>query len=517
MVQQYITNASILLLCVFGHYLASMVRADRPMRDGKLRQMLVGIFFGLAGMFLVWAAILVEGPVRMDLRSIAVLIATMLGGWSSSLIAALFISVARFWQGGFYYASIVGVVSTFVIALGNILILRRGPPLRPSTWALGYFFTYVSIFLTYASVLRDAATLLNVMFYYTLVSLPTVCLCYILHMQLMRMNTLYDEVHYNEEKYRLLFQSAHDMAFLFSVKDGKPERYLEVNEAVIRFMGITREKVLAGSPADIYDSDFLAFEDDTEYQCALRGEQHIFEWSLAAGDGRFIPVEISGRVFRLRGELVCFAVARDISLRKESESRLIEANRMLEKLSTSDGLTGINNRRGMDLYYRMFWEQSVQYSQSIAIALIDIDCFKIYNDTYGHIAGDQCLKRIAGVLEQHAAHENGIAARFGGEEFILVLPDSGMERAFQAAVSIRKTVEEEAIPNVRSMVMGVVTLSIGVATCYPAEAGIEREELLKKADAALYMAKQSGRNRVMAWDQGAAPAIRQEGETGVNS
>lgn len=513
MILQYITNASIMLLCVFCHYLVSLRIQGRTTEQAFYRPLLTGLFFGIVGVYLVWAAILVEGPVRMDLRSIAVLVAAMLGGPASALIAGIIITIGRLWQGGIHYVPMVGAVSTLLIALGNAWNIRKPSASRFKMWVAGYIFTYIVIFITYALVIEQLSTLANVMFYYTLVSLPTVWLCCQLDAQLIRVQDLYGEVHYNEEKYRLLFHNAHDLAYLFTVEDGKPGRYLEVNEAMVSVLGFTNKRELMQSvPENVFDPELLVFEMDTEGMCALKGQQHIYEWNLISRQGRIVPVEISGRVFRMRGELVCFAVARDITLRKESENRLLEANRKLEKLSISDGLTGIFNRRGMDLYFRMFWDQGIQYSRPLAILLLDIDCFKIYNDTYGHIAGDQCLKRIAGLLEQWANMEQGVAARYGGEEFIVVLPETNLEKALRVGIALRKGVEELAIPNSGSSVLKVVTVSMGVATCYPTENGMDRDELLKEADAALYMAKQTGRNRVMAWEQSEVAAARADDE-----
>jgi diguanylate cyclase (GGDEF)-like protein/PAS domain S-box-containing protein len=515
MIQHFIANASILLLCVFGHYLVSIRFHQKPVLKRPYHHLMTGAFFGLAGIFLVSSSVLMENAVRMDLRSIDILIAALLGGPYAAVIASISIAAARFWQGGIYYASIVGVASSLLIGLGNIVLVRKRSASQWRTWAAGYGYTYLVILLTYALVVRDTDALLKVLFYYTLVSLPVTWLCYQLNAQLAHMNSLYSEIHYKEEKYRQLFYSAHDLVYLFSVKDGRPERYLEVNEAAAAALGYTREELLALQPAEVYDPAYLVFMQDSEEWCPLKGQQHIFEWSLEKRDGGFLTVEISGRVFRLQGELVCLAVARDITLRKESEKALLDANRKLEKLSVSDGLTGISNRRGMDLYLRMFWDRGLQHSSPVAVLLLDIDYFKSYNDTYGHVEGDRCLKKIAHVLDTHAANYSGVASRYGGEEFAVVLPETDMETALHAAVGIRRTIEELNIPHSGSSMYGCVTVSTGIAVHVPSENGIEREELLVLADQALYMAKHSGRNRIMAWGQDEAAAGLSDEDAGA--
>lgn len=507
MIYTFITNASILLLCVFGHYLLNL-RTRREGQDtqtapgNRVSSIITGILFGTAGVFLVVSSVLLEGGVRLDLRNTGILMAALLGGPKAALIATGFIAGARLAQGGVYLASVVGVISTLATSLASILLVRRLSVFRMSTWMLGYTLNVLIITATYATVLPSDGLLVRSLLYYIVVSLPVIWLCYLLHSQLERINELYDEAQYNGEKYRQLFYSAHDLVYLFTVEDGHPRRILDANTAAAQALGYDRDELLALSPKDMYDPAFLALERDTEKSSLLKGQQRMFEWSLMRKDGTFIPVEISGRVLRLSGQLVCLAVARDISLRKESERALLEANRKLERLSVSDGLTGIYNRRGMDLHYRMFWDRALDSGAPLAVLLMDIDYFKAYNDTYGHLAGDQCLKKIALALEGQAAAAGGIACRYGGEEFAVVLPEADSIRALEIAGSIQDAVSGLALLHAGSAVSGCVTLSIGIAIHSSQEVGSMREELLQRADQALYIAKHGGRNRTVLWESG---------------
>lgn len=507
MIQPFISNASILLLCVFGHFLL-IQRAQRE-GDGlravsgkRVSSLTTGILFGAAGVLLVVSSVLLDGGIRLDLRNIDILMAALLGGPKAALIASAFIAVARLAQGGIYLASVVGVISVLATALASILLVRRLPVYRLATWMIGYAVNYLIILATYAYVLPTNGLLVQSMMYYIVVSLPVIGLCYLLNSQLARINELYAEAQYNGEKYRQLFYSAHDLVYLFTVEDGQPRRILDANTAAAETLGYERDELLALSPKDMYDPAYLASEQDTEESCLLKGEQRMFEWSLARRDGSCIPVEISGRMLRLSGQLVCLAVARDISLRKESERALLEANQKLERLSVSDGLTGIYNRRGMDLYYCKFWEKALDSGTPLAVLLLDIDYFKAYNDTYGHLAGDQCLKRIAMRLEMQAALAGGIACRYGGEEFAVVLPEADGLKALEIAEAIREAVSGLALLHAGSSVSGCVTLSIGIAVHTPKqEDGCIREDLLQWADQALYMAKHGGRNRAVIWEK----------------
>ncbi len=133
--------------------------------------------------------------------------------------------------------------------------------------------------------------------------------------------------------------------------------------------------------------------------------------------------------------------------------------------------------------------------KDIPIIMADIDVFKYYNDNYGHQAGDVCLQKVAAQMQFVLKRPSDLAARYGGEEFAVILPETDIKGATRVAEKIRAAVEALAIPHAHSSVSEYVTISLGVSTSRPAQAG-SRETLVKKADQALYRAKQSGRNRV---------------------
>ena len=181
---------------------------------------------------------------------------------------------------------------------------------------------------------------------------------------------------------------------------------------------------------------------------------------------------------------------------EKSKQQLAEANEVLQKLSSLDGLTGIPNRRRFDEAFKQEWQRAVRHSTSISLVMIDIDFFKLYNDTYGHQGGDDCLKRVAVLLEDSAHRETDLVARYGGEEFAAILPETGTNGAFEVAETMRMTIDNEKIPHASSKVADHVTISVGVATWVP-EQGSSLEKLLAAADKALYKAKESGRNQVI--------------------
>jgi diguanylate cyclase (GGDEF)-like protein/PAS domain S-box-containing protein len=170
---------------------------------------------------------------------------------------------------------------------------------------------------------------------------------------------------------------------------------------------------------------------------------------------------------------------------------------MLENLSTTDGLTGISNRRRFDEFLEREWRRSMREYSELSLLLIDIDCFKEFNDRYGHLQGDDCLRQIAAALSRTVRRAGDLVARYGGEEFACVLLGTGEERAVKVARKIAEEIAGLAIPDESSAVAGHVTVSIGVATTVP-EKGREYSELIGRADQCLYAAKHQGRNRVVA-------------------
>jgi diguanylate cyclase len=181
-------------------------------------------------------------------------------------------------------------------------------------------------------------------------------------------------------------------------------------------------------------------------------------------------------------------------VRIESELRSTQAT--LQRLATEDGLTGLANRRQLDGMLSTETARARRQSTSVAVLMIDIDHFKKYNDRYGHQAGDECLKAVAGALRLCVQRPADAAFRYGGEEFAVILPDTPMDGALKIADNIRTAVRGLNVSHTASE-FGRVTLSIGVAAQTPVTNGAD-ESLLRSADEALYAAKQGGRDRIVA-------------------
>ncbi|HEY9578053.1 MAG TPA: diguanylate cyclase, partial [Pseudobacillus sp.] len=190
------------------------------------------------------------------------------------------------------------------------------------------------------------------------------------------------------------------------------------------------------------------------------------------------------------------AVFSDVSKLKETENKLKEINEQLNKLSTLDGLTGIPNRRMFDKRIIAEREKAIKWNKPLSLVLLDIDFFKLYNDTYGHLSGDDCLRAVAAKMEQKAQEFSGFIARYGGEEFVVILPDTTAEESWIIAEEIRRSVENLEMPHSQSKVSEYVTISAGLTTIAPNQDHYSVAELIKLADQALYEAKKAGRNRL---------------------
>jgi len=164
-----------------------------------------------------------------------------------------------------------------------------------------------------------------------------------------------------------------------------------------------------------------------------------------------------------------------------------------ESVASRDALTGLSNRRHLDERIAALWAGQNAAAQDIAFVMIDIDHFKLFNDFYGHPAGDHCLKRVAAAISSVLRGQDDMAVRFGGEEFVLLLPDTNLETAIQIAERVRRSIETLAIPHEDSPTGHCVTASLGVAAGSAAQ---DSANLIVAADEALYAAKHAGRNQV---------------------
>jgi diguanylate cyclase (GGDEF)-like protein len=186
----------------------------------------------------------------------------------------------------------------------------------------------------------------------------------------------------------------------------------------------------------------------------------------------------------------------EIESRKRVEEALEKANLELERLASLDGLTQIPNRRQFDQYLHHEWQRLAREQVTISIILCDIDFFKRYNDTYGHVAGDKCLKQIAQGIQHAVKRPADLVARYGGEEFAVIMPSTNTEGAVKVAEEIQEEIQNLKIPHTQSEASKYVSISMGVTSTVP-DGDEGSETFVNNVDKLLYQAKNTGRDRII--------------------
>ena len=264
-------------------------------------------------------------------------------------------------------------------------------------------------------------------------------------------------------------------------------------------VGIHLLAALAGAPmlfpSLVLAAIFIYFMMGLGFQQALGANAAMVFLYLGAGTA----LELPGREFGYDALVLVVAnlFAGTVVYRQEKIGRLrfLEAG-LLRDLVARDALTGIQNRRMFDDFIVRTWEQASREGSRVAVLLVDIDCFKDFNDRYGHQAGDECLRAVATSLARCARRPLDFAARYGGEEFALILHDASREYVAEVSTRIQRSVAELNIAHEASRVASRLTVSIGAALTVPT-ATRTHEGLIQLADEALYAAKEQGRNRVV--------------------
>ncbi len=300
-----------------------------------------------------------------------------------------------------------------------------------------------------------------------------------------------------ERHYRMLAENGGDLV----TQLGPDLRRVYVSPASRSLLGYEPHELLGTHPRQtIHDEDWPACE--AAFTAAtIGGMSSPLSYRMCRKDGTLVWVEAIAR--RMEGGEGCLVAVRDVAQRKKVEQDLHEANIKLQHLVMLDGLTGIGNRRSFDTTLEREFHGAMRSDLPLSLLMIDIDHFKRFNDSYGHLAGDECLRVIAATLHEQTKRPADHPVRYGGEEFAMLLPQTESVGAVMVADRICEAVRgldlAHLVPGRAGGRTGV-SVSIGVATIDPARDGTTAQMLIEAADKALYSAKQGGRDRAVCAD-----------------
>lgn len=282
-----------------------------------------------------------------------------------------------------------------------------------------------------------------------------------------------------------IFEFSNDGILILSIDEN---RIIEVNPAVTKMLGFSREDLISMNISNIQPRGMDLIKKYTD-QVITNRAAWTNELTFKTKSDKLILVEVSASIVTIDNQNYLISMVRDIGCRKQIEEQL-------RLFSFTDGLTGIANRRKLDEYMDIEWRRAIRYELPISVIMIDIDYFKSYNDTYGHLQGDICLKAVASIIQKSLIRPGDLCARYGGEEFIVLLPDTDEKGSLHIANKINCNLANEKIKHCKSDINTFVTVSMGLASIVPTSKNTS-SQLISKADQALYQAKREGRNKVI--------------------
>jgi len=283
-----------------------------------------------------------------------------------------------------------------------------------------------------------------------------------------------------EGQFEAIFDAVSDGIFVCDAETGA---FIDVNTAGCAMLGFSRKELIGRTIDAIATglSPYLEIDAMAWFHKAQSQGPQTFEWCCKAQDEHLLFGEISLRCTSLGRRSVGLAILRDITERKRKEAEIsLQAH--------FDVLTGLPNRRNFDLVLLQETARSARYGGLMCLAMADIDLFKVINDTFGHQAGDAVLKNIAGLMRK-SLRRSDYMARWGGEEFTLLLPETQLDTSEMLLNRLRMRIADEVIPEIGR----AVTVSFGVTAFAKSDSPAD---LVKRVDEALYLSKQAGRNKV---------------------
>jgi diguanylate cyclase (GGDEF)-like protein/PAS domain S-box-containing protein len=293
--------------------------------------------------------------------------------------------------------------------------------------------------------------------------------------------------------HELVTSSSRDIILLADL-NGIPKY---ISQAVLSITGWKPEETMHRGFCEVVHPEDLPRMEELMSRISGGLDTAVIEYRVSRRTGGYVWVEGSFHSVldpRLGIRTGILQIVRDISERKAAEERLQAAYRVLEGMAAVDALTGLANRRRFDELFAREWRRGLRDSKPLSIVLLDVDLFKLYNDSYGHLRGDSCLKQVAESAMDVVTRAGDSVARYGGEEFAIILPNTGEAGALGVAQEVADSLRARGLRH-ESSPHRVVTVSAGCATLIP-QPDCTADALIEAADRALYRAKRSGRNRV---------------------
>lgn len=294
-----------------------------------------------------------------------------------------------------------------------------------------------------------------------------------------------------KQMYESVFKHNFHPAFMINEKG----EITKINDAAEKMYGYKKEEIIGLDYKRFLPADEVIKSQEVITQ-VLKGTAQKQETKIQHRSGYEIDVELNA-IPIIVGSKVEGVVGfiKDISEEKRNKKSLENANKYLKEISELDGLIGIKNRGFFEKEMKEQWDNALMNGRNLSLILLDVDLFKTYNDTYGHIIGDKCLKQVTEAVSKAIRKDWDTLCRYGGEEFIVILPETDCCDAYVIGERVRSSVESLEIPHIKSGASKFVTVSVGVSSAIPKE-GENYEDLISRADEAMYMAKKNGRNKV---------------------
>lgn len=498
MIKDFVSNAA-LLIASFS--MMAVLFKDKPLHTfSPLSSKLYwGLCFGVLGNVLMSFSIQINSSTIADLRHLAIVIAATFGGYLPAFLAAVLIAAGRILLFGINESSLLGAIGAILtgILCGGISKINFSRTFK------AFLMNIVGLFIvSLILIIRidNLQTLKNVLTMHYLISLIGGLFAYHFFVFIVKSYEVQSQLKINviklketEERFRLIAEYSSDMITMHN----ESAEYIYISPAVKEIIHFEYPELLGKKMEVFIHPDDVDLTKEMFEKALHEGvAESTYRYRTRIGEYVWIESTLKSVHFEEDGSKKVIIVSRNITDRKLTEQKLKEANQLLNQLSYMDGLTGVANRRYFDETLEKEWFKSLSTKLPITLIMFDIDYFKKYNDTYGHLPGDFCLQSIAQAIKnQVTGNTEYTFCRYGGEEFAMILPSTRIETGMKTAKQIQGTIQLLKIPHISSDITDIVTLSIGVAAMVATD--FEKPQaLIQSADSALYLSKTKGRNTI---------------------